>query len=790
MDDPARLLARLAREFTERLRRGESPDVEEYARQHPELAERIRELLGTLRLMEEPPSGGPESTPVDGAAATLAMAGTASGTSETPLKSFGDYELLERIATGGMGVVYRARQKSLDRIVALKMIKAGQFATEEEVLRFHTEAEAAGNLQHPNIVAVHEVGELEGQHYFSMDYVQGRSLAEIAAQGDVTPDRAAEYVETVALAVEYAHQHGVLHRDLKPSNVLVDLAGQPKVTDFGLAKRLDSGSDLTTTGSALGSPPYMSPEQAAGQTDQVGRASDVYALGGLLYELLTRRPPFRAETRMETLYLVMETEPTAPRLIDREIPLDLETITLKCLAKSPGDRYESAQEVADELGRFLRGEPILARPLGASGAAPRLTWYISAAILLAIAFAFIAPYLASRLGLREQVLGALLSTIELGGIVFLRLLMMIVVPLVMASVMSGVLGMGDVRKLGRPGGYTLVYFLATTLLAALLGLVVVNLVQPGAGVSADRLTTATLPEHVDLGSPSSVTGSLRDFVVRTLFTDNLFAAMAEGNLLPVIVFSIIFAGMLTTMGRRAETISRLITSANHALLNFVMLLMKVAPIGIFCLVAAKFGQEVATGTFGETFRSLLLYIVVVLAALLVHALVALPLILFLATRRNPYRFLAEMSEALLTAFSTASSSATLPVSIECAEKRARVSRRAVEFVLPLGATVNMNGTALYQACAAVFIAQVVGRSLGPWEQATILITASLAAVAAAGIPHAGMVTMLIVFNTLKLPPEGIALLFTVDWLLDRFRTPVNVFGDAVTAAAVEKSFRR
>jgi Na+/H+-dicarboxylate symporter len=224
-------------------------------------------------------------------------------------------------------------------------------------------------------------------------------------------------------------------------------------------------------------------------------------------------------------------------------------------------------------------------------------------------------------------------------------------------------------------------------------------------------------------------------------------------------------------------------------MSFVMLLMKIAPIGIFCLVAVQFGQAVEAGKFGETFRSLLFYMLVVVAALCVHFFVVLPLILFFSTRRSPYRFIVQMSEALLTAFSTASSSATLPVSMECAEKRAHVSRRAVEFVLPLGATVNMNGTALYQACAAVFIAQVVGLPLGLLAQLTILLTATLAAVAAAGVPHAGVFTMLIVFNSLGLPLEGIALIFAVDWLLDRFRTTVNVFGDAVGAAVVQNSFR-
>ncbi len=823
MDDPKRLLAEVASELTDRLRRGESLDVDEYTARYPHLAEQIRQLAAALSPLEGPaasdgaetvtrsgagtarpsdqPPGDAAKTPVDGTAPTVALSGsppesTQPAPPETVLRYFGDYELLEKIGSGGMGVIYRARQRSLNRIVALKMIKTGQFASDEEILRFHTEAEATASLRHPNIVAVYEVGQREGQHYFSMDFIRGRSLAELIARHQVTPDKAAEYVQTTALAIQHAHAHGVLHRDLKPSNVLIDAAGQLKVTDFGLAKNVASGVDLTTSGSALGSPPYMSPEQAAGRRQQVGPGTDVYALGAILYELLTGRPPFVGNTPLETLRRVMETEPTTPRLIDREIPLDLETICLKCLAKEPADRYGSARELAEELGRYLAGEPILAAPVGAAAGASRLTWYIVAAIAAAIVFAFAAPSAARLIGLGSDGLAGLLGTIELGGSIFLRLLKMIVLPLVMVSVMSGVLSLGDVRKLGRPGAYTLGYFLGTTLLAVLLGLIVVNLVRPGAGVPADQLRAAKIDDlREDVGlpasesAPGSVTGSLKEFVFQ-LFTDNLFAAMAAGNLLPLIVFSIIFAGMLTTMGRRAESIARLIAASNHALLGFVMLLMKIAPIGIFCLVAAQFGQAVVAGKFGETFRSLMFYMLVVLGALGIHFFMALPLILFLATRRNPYRFLMQMSEALLTAFSTASSSATLPVSIECAEKRARVSRRATEFVLPLGATVNMNGTAIYQACAAVFIAQVIAHPLGPWEQLTILITATLAAVAAAGIPHAGVFTMLIVFNTLKLPIEGIALIFTVDWLLDRFRTTVNVFGDVVGAAVVEGSFRR
>src|SRR5215471_12542732 len=196
-------------------------------------------------------------------------------------KNFGDYELIEEIARGGMGVVYKARQVSLNRVCALKLILSGQFASKQEVLRFRGEAEAAANLRHPNIVAIYETGECEGQHYFSMDYVAGRNLAEIVHDGPLAPQRAARYVKIIAEAVHYAHEHGVLHRDLKPSNVLIDATDQPRVTDFGLARRLNTESSLTMTGQVLGSPNFIPPEQASAGRGNVGRASDVYALGGI-----------------------------------------------------------------------------------------------------------------------------------------------------------------------------------------------------------------------------------------------------------------------------------------------------------------------------------------------------------------------------------------------------------------------------------------------------------------------------------------------------------------------------
>ncbi len=278
------------------------------------------------------------------------------------LKYFGDYELLEEIARGGMGVVWKARQSTLKRDVALKMIRAGALATAEEVARFHREAEAAANLQHPNIVAIHEVGEHDGQHYFSMDLVIGRNLAATVAEGPLAPQRAARYVKIIAEAIHFAHQRGTLHRDLKPQNVLIDAADQPRITDFGLAKIMTDDSRLTQSGIVMGSPSYMPPEQAAGRPGDIGPASDVYSLGAMLYELLTGRPPFRGATAMATLHDVLESEPAAPRKLKTDIPPALETICLKCLEKSPSARYPTARALAEELDRFLNGEPIQARP--------------------------------------------------------------------------------------------------------------------------------------------------------------------------------------------------------------------------------------------------------------------------------------------------------------------------------------------------------------------------------------------------------------------------------------------
>ena len=285
------------------------------------------------------------------------------GVEEPTARNFGDYELLEEIARGGMGVVYRARQPRLGRILALKMILAGPFASKQVIQRFRGEVTAAALLQHPNIVAIHDVGLHDGQHYFTMDYVEGQNLAQLVGNRPLSPAKAARYVRLIAEAIHYAHQQGILHRDLKPSNVLVDASDQPRVTDFGLAKRLDGDASLTLTGQMLGSPNFMPPEQASSQRGKVGRTGDVYGLGAILYYLLTARPPFQAESFESILTQLLNTEPVSPRMLNSSVPRDLETLCVKCLQKEPSRRYQSAQEVADELDRFLRDEPIQARPV-------------------------------------------------------------------------------------------------------------------------------------------------------------------------------------------------------------------------------------------------------------------------------------------------------------------------------------------------------------------------------------------------------------------------------------------
>ncbi|RUL83079.1 serine/threonine-protein kinase [Tautonia sociabilis] len=273
-------------------------------------------------------------------------------------RAFGKYELLCELGRGGMGVVYKARQKDLDRIVALKMILSSHLASADQVARFYAEARSAARLRDPNIVGIFEVGEHGGQHFFTMEYVAGKSLAQVIREGGMGVETAARLVMVVARAVHYLHDQGMIHRDLKPSNILLDEAGNPNVSDFGLAKVLESEERVTASNAIVGTPGYMAPEQAAGRGRQVGRASDIYSLGAILYECLTGRPPHDGSAPLETLVQVIEGEPPHPRLLNPAVPKALEKICLQCLEKDPADRYASARDLADDLDHFLRGEPV------------------------------------------------------------------------------------------------------------------------------------------------------------------------------------------------------------------------------------------------------------------------------------------------------------------------------------------------------------------------------------------------------------------------------------------------
>ena len=339
-------------EYLRRLQAGETPDREALLDGHPELGS----ALDCLELLDR---FAPSHNPPD----PTAQAGRAA----RALGDFGEYELLEEIGRGGMGVVYKARQKNLDRTVAVKMILAGNLGSPDHLRRFQQEAKATARLQHPHIVHIHEIGELDGRHFFAMEYVDGISLAKRIEQGPIDVDGidvdgAVRLLTIVAEAVDHLHGQGIVHRDLKPSNILLDRQGQPYVGDFGLAKVFRADSTATATGVISGTPSYMSPEQAAGQNDQVGPASDIYSLGAILYEMLTGRAPFSEDNPLDTLMQVLSREPVLPRKINPKIPRPLQLICLKCLAKSPQQRYTSARGLAEDLRRFARGEPLEARP--------------------------------------------------------------------------------------------------------------------------------------------------------------------------------------------------------------------------------------------------------------------------------------------------------------------------------------------------------------------------------------------------------------------------------------------
>jgi eukaryotic-like serine/threonine-protein kinase len=281
-----------------------------------------------------------------------------------PEFDLGRFNLLGEIGRGGMGVVFKAKQKDLDRVVAVKMILASHLASPEQVERFYAEARAAARLRHPHIVGIHEVGEYRGQHYFTMEYIEGRSLAQALRKGPMSPEDSARLVMTVARAVHYLHRQGLVHRDLKPSNILMDHEARPFVSDFGLAKVLEGDGRSSSSGTIVGTPNYMAPEQALGHTAEVGPCSDVYSLGAILYEVMTGQPPHQGDAPYNTLIQVVEGEPDRPRGLNPRIPRALEQVCLKALEKAPADRYVSADALADDLDHLLRGEQVQAARTG------------------------------------------------------------------------------------------------------------------------------------------------------------------------------------------------------------------------------------------------------------------------------------------------------------------------------------------------------------------------------------------------------------------------------------------
>ena len=396
-------------EIQHRIDRKEEVSLAEYAQRFPAHRESLESLV------KENPRWGLELNPPDlgetlgtnsppeftssanwQSVETVAAVGKSTDPANPPSSRFGDYELIEKIGQGGMGVIYRARQQKLNRIVAVKMIRAGKLAAPADIQRFQSEAEAIGRLEHPQIVPIYEVDQVEGIHFFSMAFVDGEDLAQKLRQGPLPQRQAAQLVCEIALAIHYAHQQGIIHRDLKPANILLTRDGQIRVTDFGLAKLQDAEHGQTVTGDVVGTPGYMSPEQAAGQRASVGTASDIYSLGAILYSLLTGRPPFHAATMVDTLLQVINDSPVSPRQVNPALDRDLETICLKCLEKTASRRYPTAQDLSDELQRFIDGHPIEARPVGVlsrvwrwSCRRPKLAaaWSTVAALLLFLSIA-------------------------------------------------------------------------------------------------------------------------------------------------------------------------------------------------------------------------------------------------------------------------------------------------------------------------------------------------------------------------------------------------------------------
>ncbi len=381
--DPDPILVSLLEEMTLALRNGGRLEIEPFIETHPDLATDIRSLWATICVVEEMVS---TSASWDN---DLRAVDEGESTRDWPLRSpaptlgsmnrerrFGDYELLEELGRGGMGVVALAREHGRDRVVALKRLLRGPDSTSQDLDRFRTETMAASRLAHPHIVPVFRVGEHEGQPFFTMQFIEGTTLARKLIAGPLSAPEAARLLIPVCRGVAHAHEHGVLHRDLKPSNILIDREGNPYVSDFGLAKRVDVASSLTPSGGIVGTPSYLPPEHAgrsdSGRRPAPAASGDVYGLGAILYHMLTGRPPFQASTPVETLLLALENDPVSPRALNPKVNRDLEMIVLKCLDKNPCMRYATAAALADDLEAFLRGDPVQARSTSLPALASRL----------------------------------------------------------------------------------------------------------------------------------------------------------------------------------------------------------------------------------------------------------------------------------------------------------------------------------------------------------------------------------------------------------------------------------
>ena len=374
------------------------------------------------------------------------------------------------------------------------------------------------------------------------------------------------------------------------------------------------------------------------------------------------------------------------------------------------------------------------------------------------------------------VFGEKMLAIAFIGDMFMNALKAVMIPLIMASMIVGVASLGDLRKLGRLGGVTVVYYLSTTTIAVILGVIMMKIFNPGDGIEFGAME---LPEAIR-GKEFSFIDLIMGFV-----PSNVFQSMADGQILPLIISTLLFGGVLTTLGDKGKPVLAFFEGIDAVMMKIVVIIMWFAPVGVFALIAATLGKYGGGEAVWSVVQSLGWFVVTVLTGLFLHAFVVIPTLLFLFAHRNPVHYFMNMLSAVMTAFSTASSAATLPLTMRCVEENSKVNPQVSGFVLPLGATINMDGTAFYEAAGVLFIASAYGFDLAFGQQMVLILTAVLASIGAAAIPHAGLITMVLVLTALGLPVEGIALIFPVDWFLDRFRTGVNVWGDSVGAAIVE-----